>query len=374
MNTIKTKLGDVDDMEPRRETILLCDDDKVNLMMGIDVLEEGYEVITTDSGARMFKMLELITPDLILLDVEMPNLSGYDIITQLKEKEETRNIPVIFLTAKTSGDHELKGLTLGAIDYITKPFAPQLLLKRIEVHLLVERQRKELQVQKEELVKFNNSLREMVTAKTATVIELQNAVMKTFSELIESRDGVTGDHIGRTQDYLRVLIDAMQDHPLYGSQLEEWDTVLILQSAQLHDVGKIAIKDNILQKPGKLTEDEHDTIKLHVSFGETIIDNIMSNTKERVFLEQARILVSTHHERYPKGLKGREIPLLGRMMALVDVYDALISERPYKKARAHNEVVRIITNAKGKQFDPELVDIFLEINDKFKAISLRERD
>lgn len=363
-------------MESQRETIMLVDDDKVSLKMGNAVLEAAYDVFTADSAYRMFMLLDRITPDLILLDIRMPDMNGYDTIRRLKEEEKTKNIPVIFLTAKSSADDELQGLSLGAIDYVIKPFSPPLLLKRIEVHLLVERQRKALEVQKRELIRFNNSLLEMVEAKTKTVFELQNAVMKTFSELIESRDGVTGDHIGKTQEYLRVLIEEVRKHPSYGGQLESWDTILILQSAQLHDVGKIAIKDDILLKPGKLTSDEHETIKKHVSFGEHIIDNIMSHTKEQEFLEQARILVSTHHERwdgsgYPKGLKKTDIPLLGRMMALVDVYDALISDRPYKKAYAHDEVVKIIADAKGTQFDPELVGVFLEVNEKFKAISSR---
>jgi len=369
------------DMESRYKNIVLVDDDMVNLTMGYDALASDYDVVTVDSGARLFKILDRFVPDLILLDIEMPEMNGYDVIKILKENEETKNIPVIFLTAKSSGDNELKGLSMGAIDYITKPFAPQLLQKRVEVHLLIERQRKELEeqkteleAQKVELIRFNNNLQEMVEEKTKTVIDLQNAVLHTVAELIESRDGVTGGHIGRTQEYLRVLLEAMMEDPFFRDQLEKWDTWLILQSAQLHDVGKIAIRDSILQKPGKLTEAEYETIKKHVMYGENIIDNIISQTKEHDFLEQARILVSTHHEKwdgsgYPKGLKSDEIPLQGRMMALVDVYDALVSYRPYKGPCSHEEVVGIISEAKGTQFDPDLVDVFLRINEKFKAIS-----
>ena len=362
-------------MESRCKSIILVDDDMVNLTMGYDALSSDYDVVTVDSGSRLFRILDRFLPDLILLDIEMPEMNGYDVIRMLKENERTKHIPVIFLTAKSSGDYELKGLSMGAIDYITKPFAPQLLKKRVEVHLLIERQRKELEEQKVELIRFNSNLQDMVEAKTKTVIDLQNAVLKTFAELIESRDGVTGGHIGRTQEYLKVLLEAMLEDPYFSGQLKEWDTWLVLQSAQLHDVGKIAIKDSILQKPGKLTEDEYETIKKHVLYGENIIDNIISQTKEHDFLEQARILVSTHHEKwdgsgYPKGLRGQEIPLQGRMMALVDVYDALISARPYKGSCSHEEVVGIIANAKGTQFDPELVDVFLDINEKFKTISL----
>ena len=369
-------------MESGCKNIILVDDDMVNLTMGYDALASEYDVVTVDSGARLFRILDRFVPDLILLDIEMPEMSGYDVIKLLKDKEETKNIPVIFLTAKSSGDNELKGLSMGAIDYIIKPFAPQLLQKRVEVHMLIERQRKELEeqkteleAQKVELIRFNNNLQGMVEEKTKTVIDLQNAVLHTVAELIESRDGVTGGHIGRTQEYLKVLLEAMMEDPFFREQLEKWDIWLILQSAQLHDVGKIAIRDSILQKPGKLTDEEYETIKKHVLYGENIIDNIISQTKEHDFLEQARILVSTHHEKwdgsgYPKGLKGQEIPLQGRMMALVDVYDALISDRPYKGPCSHEEVVSVITDAKGTQFDPDLVEVFLNINDKFKAISL----
>lgn len=361
-------------MESCRKTIYLVDDDMLTLTLGNDILAADYDIFTMNSGARLLKMLEKRIPDLILLDIEMPKMNGYDTINYLKENNFTKHIPVIFLTAKSDMDNELKGLSLGAIDYIIKPFSPPLLLKRIEVHLLVEGQRKELEMQKHELINFNNNLQEIVEVKTKAVVELQNAVINTFAELIEHRDEATGGHIGRTQEYLRILLETMVDHPLFGEEIKTWDTALILQSAQLHDVGKIAIKDNILQKPGKLTEDEYETIKLHVSFGEKVIDKIISITSEHAFLEQARVMVSTHHERwdgngYPKKLKGRDIPLQGRIMAIVDVYDALISERPYKNAYTHEEVVEIIVTGKGSQFDPDLVELFLSLNEEFKTVS-----
>jgi putative two-component system response regulator len=354
-------------MRMTKKTIFFVDDNAVNLTMCNDVLSGIYNVFTFNSGTRLLKVLEKHTPDLILLDIEMPEMDGYETIKFLKGKDETKDIPVIFLTAKSDSDDELKGLSLGAIDYIIKPFSPPLLLKRIEVHLLVGSQKKEL-------IDFNNNLHKMVEAKTKTVVELQNAVLLTFAELIECRDGITGSHLGRTPQYLKILLEAVRNIPLYKKELETWDIVLILQSAQLHDVGKIAIKDSILQKTGKLTEEEYEIIKTHVSFGESVIEKIKSNTSEQAFLEQAKILVSTHHERwdgngYPKGLRGADIPLQGRFMALVDVYDALVSERPYKKAFTHEEAVRIISEGKGTQFDPGLVEVFIKVNNGFKAIT-----
>jgi len=311
----------------------------------------------------MLKMLEKTIPDMILLDVEMPEMNGYDAIKIMKSKKETQNIPIIFLTAKNDVDSELEGLSLGAIDYIIKPFSPPLLLKRIETHLLVESQRKEL-------LNYNKNLQKLVEAKTRTVLELQNAILKAMAELVENRDDITGKHVERTQSYLNLLIGAMLKCGLHAEEIRNWNIDLVLRSSQLHDVGKIAVRDDILKKNGKLTEEEFNEIKKHPICGEEIIEKIKQNTTEHEFLEHAKIFAATHHEKwdgsgYPKGLKGEEIPLQGRLMSIADVYDALVSDRPYKKAFPHEEAVKIISENRGTHFDPDLVDIFLEISDKF---------
>ena len=241
-------------MDTEIKTIFLIDDDPTNLSVGSDALDGYYNVLTLNSGTRLLKVLERKTPDLILLDIEMPEMNGYETIKLLKSKAETAHIPVIFLTAKSDSENELEGLSLGAIDYIIKPFSKPLLLKRIEVHLLVE-------AQKQELIHFNKNLQEMVDAKTETVVELQNAVLKTMAELVEFRDDITGGHIERTQRYLHVLLNALSKHSIYKNETALWDMALVFQSAQLHDVGKIAIKDGILQKPGELTYEEFEQIK-----------------------------------------------------------------------------------------------------------------
>ncbi|MDR1702122.1 MAG: response regulator [Sporomusaceae bacterium] len=350
-----------------RNTIFLVDDDVTNLTIGKNTLAEFYNVFTFNSGTRLLKTLEKSIPDLILLDVEMPEMNGYEVIQLMKKSERLENIPVIFLTARRDSESEMKGLSLGAIDYIIKPFSPPLLLKRLEVHLLVESQKKAL-------IDYNNNLEKMVEEKTRTVVELKNAVLKTIAELVEFRDDVTGKHIERTQSYLSTLITAAKDG-LYKDEIATWDIDLVLQSAQLHDLGKIAIRDNILLKPDRLTEIEFEKIKEHTIFGEKVIDKIKLGTTEREFLEQARILAVTHHEKwdgsgYPHGLKGHKIPLQGRLMAIADVYDALVSDRPYKKAVSHQEAVDIILADKGKHFDPELVDIFLSVADEFHEITM----
>jgi putative two-component system response regulator len=261
-------------------------------------------------------------------------------------------------------------LSLGAIDYISKPFSPPLLVKRIELHLLVESQ-------KRALIQYNNNLQDMVKAKTRTVLALQNSVLKTVANLVEHRDEITGGHVERTMDYLSILLDAMIEQRLYRDEVQSWDREFFLQSSQLHDLGKISIRDSILLKPDKLTPEEFNEMKNHALFGVKIIEEIEKETPESSFLQYAKILAGTHHEKwngsgYPFGLKEQDIPLPGRLMAIADVYDALISVRSYKKPFTHEEAVAIIAEGKGSHFEPELIDLFLTVSDKF-AQFVRER-
>jgi putative two-component system response regulator len=353
-------------MEMNNNKIILVDDNPSNLRTGKNVLSEKYEVYTAPSAAKLFDLLNDIKPAMILLDIEMPEMNGYEAIKILKAKENTKDIPVIFLTGKTDTENELEGLDLGAIDYITKPFMPPLLLKRIEVHLLVEAQKKTLEAQQKELKNFNDNLQKMVDEKTKTVLELQDAILKTVADLVESRDDITGGHIERTQRGVGLLVEALRDHSVYGRDVAEWDIKLLLQSSQLHDVGKIAISDRILQKPGRLTDEEFGEMKKHTVFGVQIIERIEASTTASDFLKYAKIFAGTHHEKwdgsgYPNGLAGKNIPLQGRIMALADVYDALVSERPYKKAFPPAEAVKIIQEGKGTQFDPVLTDVFIAV-------------
>jgi len=350
-------------MENEKTLIILVDDNPANLRIGKNVLSEKYTVATAPSAEKMFNLLENNKPAMILLDIDMPQTNGYEAIKILKSKQETKDIPVIFLTGKTESDDEITGLSLGAIDYITKPFQPALLLKRIEVHLLVEAQKKELQY-------FNENLQKMVEEKTQSVMELQNALLKTMAELVECRDDTTGGHIERTQRGIKILLEEIEKSGIYAEETKGWDLELLLQSSQLHDVGKISINDVILKKPEKLNKQEFDEMKKHAAFGERIIEKIETLAKESDFLKYAKIFAASHHEKwdgtgYPRGLKGDEIPLLGRIMAIADVYDALTSMRPYKEAFPHEEAVRIITNSSGTQFDPKLIELFVKNSDRF---------
>jgi putative two-component system response regulator len=353
-------------MEKEVKRILLVDDNATNLTAGKAILKDLYKVYPAPSAEIMFDLLENIIPDLILLDIEMPDKNGYEALKELKADERWRDIPVIFVTARSDEGSELEGLSLGAIDYVTKPFSAPLLLKRIENHLFIESQRKQLK-------DFNENLEEKVNQKTAQVTNLQNAVLSTVADLVEFRDGVTGGHVVRTQQYLKLLVDQMVADGVYEEEIEDWDLEYMLQSAQLHDVGKIAISDLILNKPGKLSDDEFDNMKTHTSIGVEAIRKIENNTDEHSFLKHARLIAGAHHEKwdgsgYPAGRSGTDIPLEGRLMAIADVYDALISPRPYKRPFSTEDARKIIIEGSSTHFDPLLVEVFVKVADQFDKI------
>jgi putative two-component system response regulator len=285
----------------------------------------------------------------------------------LKLDAETAEIPVIFLTAKNEVENELLGLSLGAVDYITKPFSQPLLLKRVELHLL-------LKAQKEELREFNGNLLEMVNERTSDVVAMQNAIIMWAAEVIEFRDEETGHHVERVQKYLEILWGAMKKTELYADEVSAWDIDAFLKSALLHDVGKIKVCDDILLKKTRLTDDELAGMELHSLYGKMLLESLQNKVPDQTFLEYAKTLAYSHHEKwdgtgYPDRLKGEEIPLQARMMALADVYDALISVRPYKEALSHDEAMAIISKGRGVQFDPYLTDLFISLSDRIGKVS-----
>ncbi|MDR2055013.1 MAG: response regulator [Desulfovibrio sp.] len=345
-------------MENSRQLIMLVDDLRTNLLAGKSALSENYTVLTVPSAVKMLEALKWCRPELILLDVVMPEMNGFEAIKILKDRPDTRDIPVIFLTALSESTNELEGLQLGAVDYITKPFSPPLLRQRIRLHLLLENQKRELQ-------NYNDNLQDMVESKTKTILKLQNKILTAMAEMVEGRDGVTGDHIENTQRYLRSLLSSVTNAGLWPEQSLQWDIELLAQSSQLHDVGKISISDSVLKKPGKLTEEEFAEMKQHVSFGVNFIARLEDGEEDSRFLQYAKTFAAFHHEKwdgsgYPHGLSGEDIPVLGRIMAIADVYDALTSERPYKKPFSHEEAVGIILDGNGTHFDPTLIRLFEE--------------
>ena len=358
-------------MDDHRKKVFLVDDNIANLAAGRKLLQPSYDVYPLASAEMLFKMLERTLPDLILLDIVMPDVDGYEAIRKLKANRRFADIPVIFLTSKRDEGSELQGFTLGAVDYVSKPFSAPLLKKRIEHQLLILQQ-------KETIQRHADSLMELVQEKIQEVFGLQNAILNTVADLVEFRDNYTGGHTMRTQMYMEALLYKMLETGRYAASVADWNMDFILPSAQLHDVGKIAISDAILNKPGKLTAEEYEIMKTHVKIGADAVRRIMRSTPSHTFLRHALNLVEAHHEKwdgtgYPGGLEGESIPLEGRLMAVVDVYDALTSWRPYKQALPHRQAVQMIVADRGLHFDPALVDIFLEIEDKFEHISNKDK-
>lgn len=355
--------------ERKRQIIMLVDDNQANLNMGKNMLRDFYEVYAMPSSERLFKFMESgVRPDLILLDISMPGMTGFDVIKILKANARFSSIPVIFVTARTDEVNELAGLALGAVDYVTKPYSAAILLKRIENHLLIERQ-------KNELKNLNDNLIEMVKEKTSQVSGLQSSLINNIAELVEFRDSSTGGHISRTQKYTELLINASIEQNVYSEEMLKWENMdSIVPATQLHDLGKIFIDDAILNKPGKLTDKEFEIMKSHAAKGVEAIKRLQMKSEDQPFLHYASIVAGSHHEKwdgtgYPNGLKGLDIPLLGRLMAIADVYDALTSVRPYKQPFTPEHSAQIIIDGSGAHFDPTLVEMFILVKYDFAYIA-----
>ncbi len=353
--------------------IMVVDDNVTNLNIARKALEDQYDVMLIPGGEKALDILSKIPPDLILLDIEMPGMDGFEVINRIKSMPAPIcDIPVIFLTAKVGNESEFEGLNLGAIDYITKPFSIPLLLKRVELHLKLARQQSEL-------LNYSNNLKDMVLDKTRDIIELQYSVVYVMADMVERRDGSTGGHLLRTRNFIKLLLNEVVERGFYSNELHGIDHEMYAHASQMHDVGKISIPDSILLKPGRLTPDEFEIMKKHASLGEEAINFALSSIKDATFLEVAAEFASTHHERwdgtgYPNGLKGEDIPLTGRLMAIVDVYDALISKRPYKDAIPHEKAVEMVVEGSGSHFDPTLIDAFMSVEQQFKAIALQNAE
>ena len=354
-------------MSTRQKRIIAVDDNLTNLTALKNILRPSYETYTASSAAKMFDLLTKVKPDLILLDVAMPELNGYEAAKFLKNNLDYKNIPIIFVTSLNDAENEVEGLELGAVDYIYKPYVASLLLKRIETHLTLEDHKKGLE-------EHNAFIQKRLISKMSQVLDLQNSVINIVADLVEFRDGATGGHITRTEKYLQCLIDKLMGKNIYYDKVSSWDMDVLIPSAQLHDVGKIAISDTILNKPGKLTDEEFTIMKNHTQIGVDAIDRMEKKTRNNIFFEYAKIFAGTHHEKwngsgYPTGLKGTGIPLEGRIMAIADVYDALVSERPYKPIFSPAKTADIIKEGSGTHFDPQLVDVFMMVMDEFADIS-----
>ncbi len=317
-----------------KPTILVVDDTPDNLSLMMELLDGDYRVKLANGGERALKLAEMAPhPDLILLDVMMPGMDGYEVCQRLKAMPQTRDIPVVFLTAKSDVEDETKGLEIGAVDYITKPISPPIVLARVKIHLA-------LKAHADFLRDKSDFLEAEVSKRTREVVAIQDVTILAMASLAEMRDSDTGNHIRRTQHYVRALASKLSTHPRFRNYLTPPVISSLYKSAPLHDIGKVGIPDSILLKPGKLTADEFDIMKTHTTLGHEAIAHAEKEMGANVeFLTMAKEITYSHHEHwdgsgYPEGLRGDAIPISARLMALADVYDALISRRVYKEPMA----------------------------------------
>jgi putative two-component system response regulator len=355
-------------------TILIVDDNPENLMVLGELLQPLYRVRAANSGPRGLQLAATAPlPDLILLDVMMPDMDGFQVLDRLRADVRTRHIPVIFLTAMDTSESEETGLTLGAVDYITKPIRPAIVLARVRTHL-------ELKHAHDKLSDQNTWLEAEVMRRMQENQIVQDVSIHALARLAETRDPETGNHLLRTQEYVRALAWRLRGHPRFESFLTEHTIGMLAKSAPLHDIGKVGIPDHILLKPGKLTPDEWVIMKTHARLGAEAIAAAERDVAHPVeFLAFAKEIAAHHHEcwnggGYPDGLAGDAIPISARLMTIADIFDALISRRVYKEPMPYAQALEIIEGARGRQFDPDILDAFVVGFDEFCTIADRYAD
>lgn len=361
-------------MENKRVTILIVDDTPENLAVLGEVLQPEYRVKAANSGASALRIATTPPyPDLILLDVMMPEMDGYEVMRQLQANPTTADIPVIFVTAMDSTEDELRGLRSGAADYITKPLHPAIVRARVRTQLEVKTAR--------DWLKDQNTLLEAEVARRMVENQLiQEVSIRALARLAETRDPETGNHLRRTQNYVRLLAQLLRDHRRFAPALTDRTILLMSKSAPLHDVGKVGIPDYILLKPGKLTPAEFEIMKNHCVLGSEAIEQAERDAEQPVeFLTFAKEIAHWHHEKwngsgYPDGLAEDAIPVSARLMALADVFDALTCRRVYKPPFPLEQARDMIAAERGQHFDPDVVEVFLTHFSEFAAIAKRYAD
>lgn len=362
------------DADPPQHTVLIVDDVPDNLTVLGEVLAPHFRVRAANSGARALRVANSTPqPDLILLDIMMPEMDGYEVLEKLRSDPSTRAIPVIFVTAMDGTIDEEKGFALGAVDYITKPIRPSIVLARVQAQL-------ELKQARDWLSNQNMFLESEVARRMQENIFVQDVSIRALARLAEVRDPETGNHLLRTQGYVRTLADRLMAHPRFSAVLTPRFVEIVAKSAPLHDIGKVGVPDQVLHKPGKLTADEWVIMKTHAKLGSEAIEAAERDAERPIeFLATAKEIAHHHHEKwdgsgYPDGLAGDAIPVSARLMALADVFDALISRRVYKEPLSVEAATAIIVAGRGTHFDPDVVDAFLAEQAQFVAIASRHRD
>lgn len=341
-----------------KKVVLVVDDDKANLMIAQKLLIEEYRVAIVNSGELAFKYLEKNEPDLILLDIQMPGMDGFEVMKRIQESR-WKGIPVIFLTADRSEETEEACFKMGAVDYIGKPFVPAIMLQRVRRTI--------------ELEDYKKNLEHMVEQQLERITRLQQGIIISMANLIESRDGTTGEHVKRTSAYADLLARKLAEKGIYQEELTPQYMDYLRRAAPMHDIGKITVNDMILQKPGALTTEEYQMMKQHTSEGGRLIRENMGDIIDQEFVGVACDMALYHHEKwngtgYPKALKGRQIPLSARILAIADVFDALVSKRQYKESMTLKEAFEIMKKERGVSFEPEILDVFLALEEELQAL------
>ena len=357
-----------------RATVLVVDDTPNDLSLIASLLKSDYRVQVANGGDACISVASASQPpDLILLDIMMPDLDGYEVCRRLKANPATRAIPIIFLTGKNSVADEQLGFQLGAVDYITKPVSPPLVLARVATHIA-------LKASADFLRNKNKYLEREIAKRDRQMTAIQDVTILTMASMAETRDTETCNHIRRTQFYVKALAEHLKPNPRFSQFLTEDNIDMLFKSAPLHDIGKVGIPDRILLKPGKLTPEEFEIMKTHTTLGWDAIDKAEKSLGTQAeFLTMAKEIALFHQEKwdgsgYPQGRKGDDIPVSARLMAVADVYDALISRRVYKAGMSHEAAVAIILQGKGQHFDPDMVNAFFDIQGEFRAIAQRYAD
>ena len=358
----------------QRSTILVVDDTPDNLVLMSNLLQDVYRVKIAFSGEKALEIARSAKPpDLILLDIMMPDMDGYQVCQQLKRDPLTMHIPVIFLTAKSEVEDEKMGLELGAVDYITKPISPPIVMARVKNHLALNAMAVFLRDE-------NDFLENEVSKRTQEVNAIQDVTILAMASMAETRDCETGNHIRRTQYYVKALAEKLKMHARFSWFLTDVNIKMLYKSAPLHDIGKVGIPDRILLKPGRFEPHEMEIMKTHTTLGRDAIEHAEKALGVKVdFLSFAKSIALSHQEKwdgsgYPEGLVGDDIPIAARLMAVADVYDALISRRVYKDGMSHEKAVEIMIAGRGSHFDADMIDAFLEIQQEFRDIAWRYTD
>lgn len=358
---------------PDKPNILVVDDTPANLQLLASVLKErGYKTRPVPSGMLALQAALIEPPDLILLDINMPDMNGFEVCQSLKADEKLKDIPVIFISALNEVLDKVKAFAVGGVDYITKPFQFDEVQARVDTHL-------KLWHLQQELEKHNRQLGKLVQTQVKKISDTQMAMIFALAKLAESRDDDSGKHLERVQAFCKKLAEGLAQRSRLGGQVDSKFVENIFYASPLHDIGKVAIPDRIVLKPGKLTPEEFEVMKTHAELGAEKLEAVQRQFPGNALLDMGIAIAKFHHEKwngdgYPQGLAGEAIPLSARIMAVVDVYETLRAKRCYKPAFTHEESTSIIVSSSGTHFDPEIVKVFIELKEDFRAIRDEMKD